>query len=48
MEKINKDLVEEFLKTYCENCKSYFVCGGEYWVCADFEKFIKSKNNLKK
>jgi radical SAM protein with 4Fe4S-binding SPASM domain len=37
-----KDLINEFIATYCKVCKSYVVCGGEC-MCVHFEKFMKSK-----
>lgn len=37
-----KELIEEFIKTYCSECKSYVFCGGEC-TCVQFEKFLKEK-----
>lgn len=37
-----KELIEEFIKTYCPKCKSYVFCGGEC-TCIQFEKFLKEK-----
>ena len=37
-----KELIEEFIRTYCPECKSYVFCGGEC-TCVQFEKFLKEK-----
>jgi hypothetical protein len=43
MAKITKEIIKEFQKKYCDNCKSYIICGAELAGCPDWEKFIKDK-----
>jgi hypothetical protein len=42
---MKKELIEEFIKKYCADCRAYFVCGAELAGCPDFEKFIKENKN---
>lgn len=45
MWKIDKELIKEFQDKYCNNCKSYALCGGDLIGCGciDFENFLKER-----
>ena len=38
-----KELIKEFIKTYCPKCNGYAFCGGEIVGCVQFKKFLKEK-----
>ena len=42
-----KELIKEFITTYCPNCSGYAFCGGEC-MCVYFEKIMKDKTDEKK
>lgn len=43
MIRITKELVNEFIATYCIHCDAYVICGGECAGCKDFDNFLKEK-----